>query len=290
MKYWKELLFSIIIISSAVVMKVSGFSINGIVLLQTNLLSEMIVKTSGMSPSEALMDLIKPFLLPFLSILILSIGLGFAAFMKDFKKKIILSALSSIAVFFIFGTYMGLFFAFAIFLSTIISSKSINLSLVVFDLILAIGIFAVVASNLPLYESTFKTELGNALTPIVSGEVKNIQNETYQASLYAISSEKQSLVYSIQTSNLNNKDELLNNVYKNFDYITSEFNKSQPNINVTPYVNHAIENSQMFSAFLRWLPLSVSFGIFIIMEFFRSLFFRRISYLTKNILEKKNKK
>jgi len=286
----REVMFAFFVVLSGIIIKISGFSINDAVLFQTTIISKMLIETRGMNALESLNELLKPFLIPFISLIIISISIGIISTIKDFKRKFILSLISSFIILIIFRSYMGFFFAMAVILSSLLSSKSINLSLVIFNLIMAIGIFVVVSNNSLIYENSFKTELGNILIPIVSNEVENIQNMTYQAGISIINQEKEALVYATQTSQLSDKDKVISDIYNNFNYITDEFEKKQKDINVTSYVDETIEKSQIFSAFIRWLPFSTALTIWILIEFLRSLFFRRIGDFTKNIIEKKNKK
>ncbi len=288
MKYKIEALIVLVVLASVMLIKFSGFSINNLVMSQVSILSKVILDTYGMTPEKSLKEVAKPYVVPLLSVVLISISMGLMSLIEDTKKKIILSFLCSLIPIIIFKSYLGVFLGISIFLSFIISTKSTNLSIVVFNIILAIGIFFSISGNLSFYESQLTEGLNDFVGKIVTTETTSLKNVTYQIGVSIINQEESALIYSVENENIPNKEMVIADIRNAFENVRREFERKQGNIDTEPLVDEVIEQSRIFSAFVRWLPFSVALQVWIFLEFLRALILKRIAEIPKIIKKKKS--
>ncbi len=288
-KYWKEIIIALLITASSIIIKLSGFSVMKIVVSQFTILIGMLLKTNGMGILKSIGLVLKPFVYPIISAVMISMAIGISATMKNYKKIFVAGIMSMILFFIFIHSLMGIIVAFGIFLSIIISPKSRRMSLLVLNLAISIGVFIVILNNTAVYQNAFRDEMKNMIRPIVIGEVSNIQNKTVSMAVDVLEGEKQQLIYSIQQSNYQDKGALIYDVNKNFENIEKNYVSSNVSINYDKYIDAAIDNSPMFSSMMKWFPVFMFLTTLFIMQFLESILLNPVSLIMEKIMKKKEK-
>ncbi len=288
-KYWKEIIIALLITASSIIIKLSGFSVMKIVVSQFTILIGMLLKTNGMGILKSIGLVLKPFVYPIISAVMISMAIGISATMKNYKKIFVAGIMSMILFFIFIHSLMGIIVAFGIFLSIIISPKSRRMSLLVLNLAISIGVFIVILNNTAVYQNAFRDGMKNMIRPIVIGEVSNIQNKTVSMAVDVLEGEKQQLIYSIQQSNYQDKGALIYDVNKNFENIEKNYVSSNVSINYDKYIDAAIDNSPMFSSMMKWFPVFMFLTTLFIMQFLESILLNPVSLIMEKIMKKKEK-
>lgn len=187
---------TIFFLISSLVVKLSGFSTESVVNIQNTILRNMFVQTQG--TFEALGIVLAPFVSIFLSLLFLSLGFAvlssYGFYKNDNRTGAIAGIIGAVIYIAIFGpTISSLAFAVGVFVASyyIIAlsntygkelkkwiryrtgSNSVGSSLFVFNIILALGIFIAVITNVSVYQESFRQDLNESILAVV-GDVPGI--------------------------------------------------------------------------------------------------------------------
>ncbi len=225
--------------------KFSGISVDYIVNIENLVLKSLIINTSGQNTFGAVFTVLGPFVNIFTALVLLVISLAFASsygyFDPDKRTGVLIGLICAAATLVLFPTIVGAFFAASVVISFIsvilfsntygkefkkwtyfrVGSHSIGKGLLIINILLALGIFFAVFSNMDFYKTSLQTQLTDTLTEVI--------------------------LASAPSSPLINRE----------------------TVRVT--VEKSVEESELFSAYFRWLPISSAFGIWILMEFLRNL-------------------
>ena len=254
--------------AAAIAIKLSGFSVMSIVLMQITIMFKMFVSTNGMNIFNSIKEVLNPFIVPIISLLFLSTAAALTKFVSDYRK-LFLASLASMVAFVLFEhTIMGAIVSFAVFVLILLSKKT-DMAFLLFDIIVSLGVFLVVLNNASAYQNSFRNGIKSLVKPIVRGEVSNLQNETRSVVYGVLQNEKSKLIYSVKSSNVPNKEELIYGINNNFDSIYSSYSANETEINIDPYIDEALDNSPMFQSTMKWFPAFVSLTAFFILEFLR---------------------
>ncbi len=257
-----------LVLLSAIALNVSGFSVMSIVLLQITMAFKMFVLTSGMNIFSSLNELMKPFIFPMISLILLALAAAVVNFVDDYKKIFVASVISMIFFVLIEHTLMGFIVSFGIF-TLVMLSKRTDISLLLLDVTISIGVFVVVLNNSIMYQNSFRNGMKSLIKPIVGEEVSNLQNETEHIVYGVLDYEKSNIISSVENSNVQNKDVIISDINKNFNLLVKSYQTNSTKIDVDPYIDEALDNSQMFQSTIKWFPLFISLMVFFILEFFR---------------------
>lgn len=278
--------------AAAIALKLSGFSVMSIVLMQITIMFKMFVSTNGMNIFNSIKEVLKPFAVPIISLIVISAAAALTKFVSDYRKLFFASVASMVAFALVEHTIMGAIVSFAVFVLILLSKKT-NMAFLLFDIIVSLGVFLVVLNNVSVYQNSFRDGIKSLVKPIVRGEVSNLQNETRNVVYGVLQNEKSKLIYSVESSNVPNKEELIYGINNNFDSIYSSYSANDTEINIDPYIDEALDNSPMFQSTMKWFPAFVSLTAFFILEFLRVVilvpFKKLVEFLVRiKIKEKEN--
>ncbi len=239
-----------VFITSFLILKISEFSVLSLVNLQNYFIQSMIINTAGMGTLEALRFTIQPFLLVLLSMILFVAGLSIIAahgFRKDFSGWII-GLVSAIIVIVLFQSIAGGFFALAVFLAIVMTPK----------------ISAVYGKELKrwVFLRVGTTTIGRILKIANIVIAVGILLSVLSAQAFYENSFRTELTDSMKTIALSIPGaELL------------------PEDLLMEQIESVVDDSPLFSAYSRWLPVSTAAGAWIILEFLRSLLLANIGGL-----------
>ncbi|MCX6816020.1 MAG: hypothetical protein NT120_04180 [Candidatus Aenigmarchaeota archaeon] len=177
---------------------VSNISVNSLVNLQNSLLKSAILQTNGLDTLAALSIVIEPFKAIFLGLLLLSLYFSFltAYGFHSSNKSIglIVGAVCAIITIVAFHSILSLFVAVALLLTGTyvvplantyakemkkwvrfrVGSNATAKALLIFNVLLAVGVFVAILSNAQFYTVSFKAELTSNLEEITMASLPDI--------------------------------------------------------------------------------------------------------------------
>lgn len=184
----------------SVIIRISGFSLWDLINVQNTIIKTIFLQTNGMNTIESVGVLIHPFLAPILAFIFLVLGLASLSsygYYKNYRKVgAISSVLGSISVILLFNlSILSLFIAVGLIISSLYiiplanayskefkkwvlfrtGSNSIRKALLIFNIILALGIFLTVFINLSMYSTNFRQEMTNDVSSIAISSIPGYQ-------------------------------------------------------------------------------------------------------------------
>jgi len=173
-----------------VLVSVSNLSVNSLVNLQNYLLKSAILRTEGSGTINAISIILQPFFSILLAIILLVLFFSFLSSYGyfDINKKLGLAAglITAVITLIVFPTITGAFLAISLIVACFyitplantygkefrkwvkfrVGSNAVGKALLIFNVLLALGIFFSVLSSSQFYQSSFKNELKSTLTEI----------------------------------------------------------------------------------------------------------------------------
>jgi hypothetical protein len=187
----------------AVIIRLSEFSVYNLVNIQNTFVETIFLQTSGMNTIQSIVALLSPFVLVFAAFLFLIAGLAFLSSYGYYKNRREISLISSIVgaivIIVLFNvSIISMFIAAGLIISSVYvmplantyskelkkwilfrtGSNSIGKALLVFNIILAIGIFVAVYANLSVYSTNFKNDMNEAVSSVALSSIPDYQMMT----------------------------------------------------------------------------------------------------------------
>jgi hypothetical protein len=184
----------------SVIIRLSGFSVWNLVNIQNTIVETIFLQTDGMSTIESVGALFAPFVSAIVGFIFLVIGLSFLSsygYYKNYRNVgLISSVIGSITTIILFNvSIISLFIAAGLIISCIYviplantyskelkrwvlfrtGSNAIGKALLVFNIILALGIFFAVLANLSIYSNNFKQEMNEDVASIALASIPDYQ-------------------------------------------------------------------------------------------------------------------
>ena len=240
---------------SFVLLRISGFSASSIVNSQNYILKSAVLSTTGMSTIQAVYFVAKPFLPVVASLIIFALGIAFVIHWFS-EKSWIPAAGGAIIAFGFFPSIWGAFLAAAVFVSAYYAgllgsayskeirrwvgfrtgSRAAGRALLVFNIMVAVGLFFAVISAQASYEASFRHDLVDSMG-LVAMAVPGAS--------------------------------------------------SMPPGALDEKINSAIASSPLFTAYIRWLPVTSAFSAWVMLEVLRNLLLANASGLFTWALKRK---
>ncbi len=235
-------------------LKHSGISVGYIVNLQNSLLKSMIVGSSDLGTASSLLHVLAPFSTIFLAVIVLVLSFSFVSsygyFSADKRIGAVIGAICVVLTVILFPTVMGLFIAASAFVSFVFLIPLSN----TYGKELKKWVLFRVGSN-SVSKALLVTNILMALG-ILFAVLLGMQY--YQASF------RQDLTETMTTI-------ALESLPPEAQLLGKDLVENQ--------ISSSIEDSKIFNAYFRWLPLISGFSFWVIMEFFRNLVFSNIGGL-----------
>ncbi|MBI3190452.1 hypothetical protein HYZ41_01985 [archaeon] len=239
-------------------LKSSGMSVGFIVNLQNFLLKSMIVSSAGSSTLSAVSVVVLPFVSIIIALVFLVISLSFAAsygyFSNETKTGLVLGAICAVLTVAFFQTLMTIFIALAAFVSFV---------------------YIIPLSN--TYGKELKKWVKYRIGSNSIGKTFLIINILLAAGVFV------AVLSGLSYYKTNFQAELTDTMTE----ITMASLPAQGIVNeslVREKVAASIEESQVFNAYFRWLPVFSAFSVWIIMEFLKSLVLSNIAGISTSCI------
>lgn len=187
----------------AVITRLSEFSVYNLVNIQNTFVETIFLQTSGMNTVQSMAVLLSPFVFVFIAFLFLIAGFSFLSSYGYYRNQrnmsLISSVIGAVAIIILFNvSIISMFIAAGLVISSVYvmplantyskelkkwvlfrtGSNSIGKALLVFNIILAVGIFAAVYANIGVYSTNFKSDMNEVVSSVALSSIPDYQMMT----------------------------------------------------------------------------------------------------------------
>ncbi len=279
----------------------SKLSLSYITVFQSRLVELFILKIQNLSITDFLLTYFEPFFIFLFAIIFFSCGLAFLSVNKlgDLRYFLILIFLpfgflfnfSILFIFFCLGLYIVSVYVIPLgetyerelkkWKHFRVGSHAVSKALFILFLLVFAGSFVTYSLD-NSYQKSFMNTTTSSLGNIISSEVNNIQEGDVKDDII------QKRMKEVREQYPNLTEEQYSEIEKKLrNSINSTF--STEDINMSGVVEANIENSLIVESLYTWFPIFMSFGIWVVLEFLRSILFAPISGIFSYIFFKVGK-
>lgn len=299
---WCEFVFiSILFFVGFFVLYLSNVNLNSLTILQANFVELLVLGVQEHSVSEVLFSTFSGILIGVFSFIIFCFSLSLLSVKKLYKTKYFLIVPIICSGFLFNFSILFLFFALGLFVSSLyviplgetykkelkkwkkfrVGSNAVSKSLFVLFLFIFLGSFISFSLD-NSYQQLFLNTTVSSITNIVGAEMSNLNIQTSDSNTtdeyidQMVEEQMKQVREQYPYLNETQYNEIEKDFRENIEKQLNAENNTQ-NRNIDGLIEESMKKSVLLNALLVWFPLIMSFTIWVVLEFFRSILFASIS-------------